>query len=310
MSILFKKIEALFPPRGSFQPGDGLWTYSYRLPEAFDPDTISHGSQAIEFRAQAEKESGENVSGLEVEFRLSAKNFLFLLDEMDKIARDLGGNIKGLSCFVYKSWPDGEKPFWLRDLASRSEYMVWGVELNQDELDTDRISGKVARGVEFFSGILEVAFTVAEPEIIAAVTAPQSKEATRDKKSVMLVDDNEATLNLLQVILRTEFVEEELDFIPCSSGMQAFERALENKPDLILLDLMMPEKGGFEVLEELKNNPETKDIPVVILSVIYDEESVSKAERFGVDRYLVKPFVPYDITRVIREIVFKESLEV
>jgi CheY-like chemotaxis protein len=188
--------------------------------------------------------------------------------------------------------------------------MTWGVELNQDELDIESISRNVAAEGEFFSGIMEVVFSVAKADSIAEVSSPEVTGAKGDRKSVMLVDDNEATLNLLQVILRTEFREEELEFIPCSSGMQAFSQALENKPDLILLDLMMPEKGGFEVLEELKNNPDTLDIPVVILSVIYDEESVSKAERFGVDRYLVKPFVPFDITRVIREIVFEESLEV
>lgn len=307
MSILFKKIEALFPPQNAFQPQKDLWVYSYRLPEPFGPDTVSQSSQVIEFRARAESEEGENVSRLEIEFRLSAQNLCLLLEKTGSMARELGGELKGLSYYMYKPWPGREKPFWLKSLASISEYMVWEVEMDENESDIEGLAKNVAAEGDFFSGILEVAFSVDEAVSIAESATPRGGEAAGSRKSVMLVDDNEATLNLLQIILRTDFLEEELSFIPCNSGVKAFDMALETKPDMIILDLMMPGKSGFEVLEELKKHPETEDIPVVILSVIYDEESISTAERLGVTRYLAKPFVPFDITQVIRELLFDKT---
>jgi CheY-like chemotaxis protein len=309
MSILFQRIEASFPPQAAFHPLGGLWVYSYSFPETFEPDAVSNGSQGVEFRALAEREGGENVSRLEVEFRLSADNFRFLLQEMEEIRRELRGEVSGLSCFVYRHWPAVEKPFWIRDPASANPYMVWHLSLGRDDLDLDRLMREMPLEGEFFSGVLEIAFPVVEEAGMAEAASSPGREDNKGVKSVLLVDDNDATLNLLQVILRTEFQASELDFIPCNSGAEAFNQALERRPNLILLDLMMPEKGGFEVLEELRKHPDTRDIPVVILSVIYDEESVSRANTLGVERYLVKPFVPYDVTRVIREIVFQETPE-
>jgi CheY-like chemotaxis protein len=304
VSILFERIVASFPPQSAFSFQEGCWVYSYRFPEVFEPDTVGQSRQEIEFRARGDPGDGENVSHLEIEFRISAENTLLLLERIGTLAGELGGAIKRLSYFAYKPWPEGEKPFWLRELAAKSEFMVAGKELDGESLESDDLARNIAdsEGL-YYSGTLEISFAASEREGM-----PQSEAAPGTllggKKVVMLVDDNDATLGLLQTILRTEFLDEELDFIPCNSGMKAFELALEKHPDMIILDLMMPEKSGFEVLEDLKKTPQTKDIPVVILSVIYDEESVNKARKMGVERYLVKPFVPYDISKVIREMLF------
>jgi CheY-like chemotaxis protein len=308
VSILFKKIEASFPPQCTFRPRKDLWVYSYRFPEVFEPDEIGRSSQEIEFRAKAGQDEAENVSRLEIEFKLSRKNFQFLLKRMGSLCDELGGAVKHLTYYTYKNWLEGEKPFWLKDLAARSGFMVSGKTLEGEGLGPAGLA-KDMEGEEgsYYSGILELSFSAIPESGALNYSRPASGKAARPKKVVMLVDDNEATLSLLQTILRTEFLEEELDFVPCNSGIKAFELAMNTKPDMILLDLMMPGKSGFEVLDDLKKNPQTRDIPVVILSVIYNEESVSKAEKLGVERYLVKPFVPYDISQVIRELLFGEK---
>jgi CheY-like chemotaxis protein len=310
MSILFDKIEALFPIENAFQPHKDLWVYSYILLEDFEPDAVGGSRQSIEFRARAEKMEEESISLLEIEFRLSTENYIPFLDRMEIVIQELGGEFGSLTYFMYKPWPAGEKPSWSKESPLQSEYMVWEGEMKEGELDIEELKANAGeRGETYYSGILRIGFPIPEGVIGEKAAATKKAKAKDEKKVVMLVDDNVATLNLLQVILRTEFGEEELDFIPCSSGVEAFELALENNPDLVLLDIMMPEKSGFEVLEELKGHADTENIPVVILSVIFDEKAMTRAKEMGADRYLVKPFVPYDITKVIREMVFKHPME-
>jgi DNA-binding response OmpR family regulator len=94
-----------------------------------------------------------------------------------------------------------------------------------------------------------------------------------------------------------------MEIISCNFGPDVFALALKHKPDLILLDIMMPEKNGLEVLKELKADKRTKGIKVVMISVLTDEETVKRAEELGADRYLTKPFVPYDISEIVRELL-------
>ena len=71
-----------------------------------------------------------------------------------------------------------------------------------------------------------------------------------------------------------------------ANGKAALDLVRVKKPDLIILDVMMPEMNGFDVAAVLKNDPETMDIPIIILSIVQDKE---RGFRIGVDRYLTKP---------------------
>jgi DNA-binding response OmpR family regulator len=71
-----------------------------------------------------------------------------------------------------------------------------------------------------------------------------------------------------------------------ANGKEALEAVRKNKPDLIILDVMMPEMNGFDVAAVLKNDPQTMDIPIIVLSVVQDK---ARGYRIGVDRYLTKP---------------------
>ena len=83
--------------------------------------------------------------------------------------------------------------------------------------------------------------------------------------------------------------------IAAVDGEDALAKAREHKPDLILLDVIMPKMQGFEVLANLKTDAATRDIPVIMLSNLQDESDVRKATEGGALDYLVKSNVPLDL---------------
>ncbi len=98
----------------------------------------------------------------------------------------------------------------------------------------------------------------------------------------LIVDDDDSIRSLLQQELRDAgyLIEE------ATNGKEALDSIRNHQPDLIILDVMMPEMNGFDVAAILKNDPKTMDIPIIILSIVQDK---SRGYRIGVDRYLTKP---------------------
>ena len=105
-------------------------------------------------------------------------------------------------------------------------------------------------------------------------------------KRILLVDDEADLLKLVMVRLAACGYE----VIPASDGLEALEKAQKENPDLILLDVMMPRMDGFEVLRNLKNNPGTMSIPVIMLTAKDEAESFSRAQEAGAEDYITKPF--------------------
>ncbi|MDL2264960.1 hybrid sensor histidine kinase/response regulator [Parabacteroides sp. OttesenSCG-928-G21] len=103
---------------------------------------------------------------------------------------------------------------------------------------------------------------------------------------VLIVDDVPTNVMLVQAILKKEGY----TLITCDSGPKALKIAQEKHPNLILLDIMMPEMDGYEVLQHLKSNPETNDIPVIIMSALSDMQSIVKGYQLGAIEYVTKPF--------------------
>ena len=124
------------------------------------------------------------------------------------------------------------------------------------------------------------------------------------KATVLMVDDHEENLKVLAGIL----LPEGYDLIPANSGDQVFERLASRKPDLILLDVVMPGINGVEVCRMLKQKPEFEDIPVIFLSAADDKALVVEAlESGGVD-YIAKPFNQAELlTRVRTHIALKQA---
>jgi signal transduction histidine kinase/CheY-like chemotaxis protein len=100
--------------------------------------------------------------------------------------------------------------------------------------------------------------------------------------SILVVDDDDSIRSLLE----QELSEAGYLIEQATNGKQALECIRKNRPDLIILDVMMPEMNGFDVAAILKNDPQTMDIPIIILSIVQDK---ARGFRIGVDRYLTKP---------------------
>jgi CheY-like chemotaxis protein len=110
-----------------------------------------------------------------------------------------------------------------------------------------------------------------------------SKLKSNGKMSTILVVDDDDSIRSL---LEQELSEAGYLIEQATNGKQALECIRKNRPDLIILDVMMPEMNGFDVAAILKNDPQTMDIPIIILSIVQDK---ARGFRIGVDRYLTKP---------------------
>ena len=109
-----------------------------------------------------------------------------------------------------------------------------------------------------------------------------SSKTLGDSPTILVVDDDTP----IRSLLRQELTDAGYQVKEAANGKAALDAVRMNKPDLIILDVMMPEINGFDVAAVLKNDPATMDIPIIILSIVQDKE---RGFRIGVDRYLTKP---------------------
>ncbi|MDP8268471.1 MAG: response regulator [Candidatus Tenebribacter davisii] len=120
-----------------------------------------------------------------------------------------------------------------------------------------------------------------------------------ERKTLLLVDDAPENLDVLKGLLSNDY---NLKAVP--NGKIALKIAGMNPhPDLILLDILMPIMDGFEVLQELQNNEDTKQIPVILLSALDSEENIKKGMDMGAVGYIPKPFEPDVILNKVEEIL-------
>jgi DNA-binding response OmpR family regulator len=118
-------------------------------------------------------------------------------------------------------------------------------------------------------------------------------------KTILLADDEE----LIRLLVRTTIESEKYRFLEACDGEEALEIIRRERPDLVLLDVGMPGRNGFEVVEAVKHDPATKDIIVVMLTAHGREADRLHGLDLGADYYFTKPFSPLDLLRTIRELL-------
>ncbi len=124
-----------------------------------------------------------------------------------------------------------------------------------------------------------------------------------DHKSILIVDDE------LSILVPLKFLLEKNDFGVdlAQSGKDALDKIAQAKPDLILLDIMLPDLDGYEIFQKIRENPEWDDIKVIYLSAKNRDVDIAKGLNLGVDAYVTKPFSNADLMQKVRSLLAETS---
>lgn len=125
--------------------------------------------------------------------------------------------------------------------------------------------------------------------------ANPSTESFLPDSTVMIVDDNAQNVELLQAFLESLPVK----IVTAVDGVDALEKVVTHRPDLILLDIMMPRMSGFQVCRKLKNDPATSDIQILMVTALNELGDIEQATECGTDDFVSKPVNKFELlTRV------------
>ncbi len=124
----------------------------------------------------------------------------------------------------------------------------------------------------------------------------KTQEGQVEKKTkVLIADDEKDVINIIRDSLDPSF-----EIIEAKNGKEALGMVFAESPDILILDIMMPDMDGYKVCEELKKHEQTKDMPIIILSAKATVEDKLKAMEMGIDDYIVKPFDPRELEARIK----------
>ena len=179
----------------------------------------------------------------------------------------------------------------------RSEYgkgsvFSFEIPILKSEDKSTNINNEINDQLLTFSPVKSDLVTEQENLIVTPLTEEES-----DLAVILIVEDNEDVRNYIQ-----SCVSEKFKVITAVNGVDGLVKALEFMPDIIISDVMMPEKDGFTLCDEIKNNPITSHIPVILLTAKVDAKSKIEGLRKGADSYLAKPFDREELLLILENI--------
>ena len=118
-------------------------------------------------------------------------------------------------------------------------------------------------------------------------------------RKILLVDDSETILQMEQMIL----AKEPYELLVARDGAEGVARALQDNPDLILMDVVMPRMGGFEALRQLRGNQRTSTVPVVMVTTKAEADSIETGYASGCNDYIVKPIDSIELIAKLRDLL-------
>lgn len=122
----------------------------------------------------------------------------------------------------------------------------------------------------------------------------------KGKIKILIIEDDPFLLSMYA----TKFELENFDVFCAEHGRVGYEKAAAERPDVILLDIIMPEMNGFEVLAKLKEDPRTKNTPVILLTNLNQKDDIDKGISLGAVDYLIKAhFMPSEVVSKIKNII-------
>jgi len=125
------------------------------------------------------------------------------------------------------------------------------------------------------------------------------------KPKVLIVDDETDVVEFIARTLQTEG----FDVVCAYDGIGALDLVDSERPDLVVLDIMMPMMSGYEVCEQMKSNPQTQDIPIICVSSAHTPDARALSLRVGAATLIVKPFRPAELVAQVRRYLKKEDEE-
>lgn len=119
------------------------------------------------------------------------------------------------------------------------------------------------------------------------------------KQKILMMEED----RFLRKIYKNKFSKEGFEFIEATNGQEGLNKVIFEKPDIVLLDLILPRKSGFDVLIEMKRKKETRDIPVIIFSNLCQESDVKRGLSLGAQEYLIKSEISLsDVVDKVKEL--------
>lgn len=118
-------------------------------------------------------------------------------------------------------------------------------------------------------------------------------------RKILLVDDSETALQMEQMMLGSDGYE----FILARDGEESISKALDHKPDLILMDVVMPKMDGFEAVRRLRKNQQTRHVPIVMVTSKAEAESLEAGYTCGCNDYIVKPIDRLELLAKVRNLI-------
>ncbi len=134
----------------------------------------------------------------------------------------------------------------------------------------------------------------------------EQTEPTLPPSKILVVDDNAQNLELLMAYLEGL---PNVTVIPASNGIEAMIKVGRDLPDLILLDVMMPKMSGFEVCRQIKSDPATRDMPVIMVTALNEMGDHERARDCGTDEFLTKPVDRTELVARVRSLLSVRHLK-
>src|ERR1700741_4487569 len=122
-------------------------------------------------------------------------------------------------------------------------------------------------------------------------------------KKILLADDSIT----IQKVIELTFSDEDFEVVTVGNGRLAIEKVQDVRPDLVLCDIIMPEKDGYEVCDFIKKTPSLSHIPVLLLTGAFEPFDQDRASRVGCDGFLAKPFEPQTLIAKVKDLLSQSA---
>ncbi len=173
--------------------------------------------------------------------------------------------------------------------------------LKQGKLTTTEIVGRVnmskATALKYLDGMKEKNLVDDEEIGTAKIWFLKTKvEIVQNKIKVLVADDDNNVINIIRYSLNSD----QFEILEAANGKEALGMIFAMSPDVLILDIMMPEMNGYRVCQELRKQDSTKNLPIIILSAKASVDDKVKAMGLGIDDYMIKPFDPKELEARIK----------